>query len=90
MFFVLDKYFTDMSSLGRRGIHFFHKLNAANVPTDLLEKGQNRVIDASLTLIRERAKLKVYVDVCFEKFYPVVVFIISLLSCVILCASNLI
>ncbi|KAK4578601.1 hypothetical protein RGQ29_028624 [Quercus rubra] len=47
-----------MSSLGRRGIHFFHKLNAANVPTDLLEKGQSRVIDASLTLIRERAKLK--------------------------------
>lgn len=35
------------------------KLNAANVPNDLIEKGQNRVIDASLTLIRERAKLKV-------------------------------
>ena len=79
MFFVLEKCFTDMSSLGRRGIHFFHKLNA-NVPTDLLEKGQNRVIDASLTLIRERAKLKVYVDVCFENFYHVVVVIISLLS----------
>ncbi|KAM4100477.1 hypothetical protein ACB094_05G071100 [Castanea mollissima] len=47
-----------MSSLGRRGIHFFHKRNAANVPADLLEKGQSRVIDASLTLIRERAKLK--------------------------------
>jgi arginase len=53
-----------MSSLGRRGIHFLHKLNSASVPTDLLEKGQNRVIDASLTLIRERAKLKVYVGFC--------------------------
>lgn len=39
-----------------------HKLNAANIPTDLLEKGQNRVIEASLTLIRERAKLKVNPD----------------------------
>lgn len=36
------------------------KLKAANIPSDLIEKGQNRVIDASLTLIRERAKLKVY------------------------------
>jgi arginase len=35
------------------------RLNAANVSSALLEKGQSRVIDASLTLIRERAKLKV-------------------------------
>ena len=42
------------------GIRYLHKLNAANVPTELIEKGQNRVIEASLTLIRERAKLKVY------------------------------
>ncbi|XP_023548510.1 arginase 1, mitochondrial [Cucurbita pepo subsp. pepo] len=47
-----------MSVLGRRGIHYFHKLNSANVPTSLIQKGQNRVIEASLTLIRERAKLK--------------------------------
>jgi arginase len=42
-----------------RGIHYLSKLKAANIPPELLEKGQNRVIDASLTLIRERAKLKV-------------------------------
>ncbi|KAK9910812.1 hypothetical protein M0R45_034755 [Rubus argutus] len=47
-----------MSILGRRGIHYLQKLNAPNVPTDLILKGQDRVIDASLTLIRERAKLK--------------------------------
>lgn len=51
-----------MSAIGRRGIHYLKKLNDANVPAALIEKGQNRVIDASLTLIRERAKLKVYVD----------------------------
>lgn len=59
-----------MSSIARRGVHYLQKLNAANVPADLLEKGQNRVIDASLTLIRERAKLKVHVlllalETCF-------------------------
>lgn len=48
-----------MSVLGRRGIHYFQKLNSANIPSALIEKGQNRVIEASLTLIRERAKLKV-------------------------------
>lgn len=47
-----------MSHIARRSIHYLQKLSAANVPTALLEKGQNRVIDASLTLIRERAKLK--------------------------------
>lgn len=41
------------------GIHYMQKLQASNVPKDLVEKGQNRVIEASLTLIRERAKLKV-------------------------------
>ncbi|CAN6566399.1 unnamed protein product [Malus baccata var. baccata] len=50
--------FAEMSIIGRRGIHFLHKLNAENVPVALIEKGQSRVIDASLTLIRERAKLK--------------------------------
>lgn len=48
-----------MKSAGRMGIHYMQKLNAANVPKELVEKGQNRVIEASLTLIRERAKLKV-------------------------------
>ncbi|XP_017980777.1 PREDICTED: arginase 1, mitochondrial [Theobroma cacao] len=48
-----------MSAIGRsRGIHYLQKLKAANIPSDLIEKGQHRVIDASLTLIRERAKLK--------------------------------
>lgn len=51
-----------MSIIGRRGIHYLQKLKAANVPDVLIEKGQNRVIDASLTLIRERAKLKVYIN----------------------------
>ncbi|XVE60689.1 hypothetical protein DITRI_Ditri05aG0148400 [Diplodiscus trichospermus] len=44
--------------IGRKGLHYLHKLKAANIPSDLIERGQNRVIDASLTLIRERAKLK--------------------------------
>ncbi|XP_077245112.1 arginase 1, mitochondrial isoform X1 [Tasmannia lanceolata] len=47
-----------MYNMGRKGIHYLQKLNAANVPAALIENGQNRVIDASLTLIRERAKLK--------------------------------
>jgi arginase len=49
-----------MSIIGKRGIHYLQKLKTANISPELLEKGQNRVIDASLTLIRERAKLKVY------------------------------
>ena len=48
-----------ISKIWKKGVHYLQKRNAANVPSDLLEKGQNRVIDASLTLIRERAKLKV-------------------------------
>lgn len=51
-----------MTNIGRMGIHYLRTLNAANFSTDLLEKGQNRVMEASLTLIRERAKLKVYID----------------------------
>jgi arginase len=34
------------------------RLNAASISPDLLEKAQNRVIDAALTFIRERAKFK--------------------------------
>ncbi|XP_071719103.1 arginase 1, mitochondrial-like isoform X2 [Rutidosis leptorrhynchoides] len=45
-----------MMKIGRRGLHYMHTLN--NVPKNLIEKGESRVIDASLTLIRERAKLK--------------------------------
>lgn len=47
-----------MKNIGKMGIRYLHKLNGGNVPKDLIEKGQNRVIEASLTLIRERAKLK--------------------------------
>lgn len=54
--------FAGMKSIGRRGIHHLQKLNAASVPSELIENGQNRVIEASLTLIRERAKLKVSID----------------------------
>lgn len=38
------------------------RLNAANVSPALLEKAQNRVIDAALTLIREKAKLQVKIN----------------------------
>ncbi|WRX30922.1 Ureohydrolase - like 2 [Theobroma cacao] len=52
-------FIANMSAIGRsRGIHYLQKLSAANIPSDLIEKGQSRVIDASLTLIREKAKLK--------------------------------
>ncbi|KAG7619834.1 Ureohydrolase [Arabidopsis suecica] len=47
--------------IGRKGINYIHRLNSASftsVSASSIEKGQNRVIDASLTLIRERAKLK--------------------------------
>ncbi|KAH6817803.1 arginase [Perilla frutescens var. frutescens] len=47
-----------MKNIGRMGIHYLQRLNAEKVPKDLIEKGQSRVIEASLTLIRERAKLK--------------------------------
>ncbi|KAK1262749.1 Arginase [Acorus gramineus] len=54
-----DDLFVDyMSKLVRRGFHHIRKRYTSNVPAALIENGQNRVIDASLTLIRERAKLK--------------------------------
>ncbi|KAM0900881.1 hypothetical protein ACQ4PT_020349 [Festuca glaucescens] len=37
---------------------WIQRLNAARISTEALHRGQSRVIDASLTLIRERAKLK--------------------------------
>jgi len=39
------------------------RLNSANVSHALLEKAQNRVIDAALTFIRERAKFKASPDI---------------------------
>ncbi|KAJ1413609.1 Ureohydrolase, manganese-binding site [Sesbania bispinosa] len=47
-----------MSTIARKCFHHMQNLKVANLPLALLEKGQNRVIDASLTLIREKAKLK--------------------------------
>ncbi|KAL8228001.1 hypothetical protein R6Q57_015585 [Mikania cordata] len=43
-------------NIGRRGIHYLHTVN--KIPKNLLEEGQNRVAEASLTLIHEQAKLK--------------------------------
>lgn len=37
---------------------WIQRLGAAGISTEALERGQSRVIDASLTLIRERARLK--------------------------------
>lgn len=64
--YLLFYYFVaEMSTIARRGIHFMQRLNSASVSAALLENGQNRVIDASLTLIRERAKLKASHDLVF-------------------------
>lgn len=60
-----------MQQVARRGIHYWQRLNAAHVHSDLIQKGQNRVIDASLTFIRERAKLKVVLLSTFNDFYNV-------------------
>lgn len=43
------------SSIARRGFHYMQKRKASK---SVIENGQNRVIDASLTLIREKAKHK--------------------------------
>ncbi|KAG5070955.1 hypothetical protein JHK86_006166 [Glycine max] len=40
----------DISKVGRRGIHCMQKLCAEKISPDSLEKAQNRVIDAALTL----------------------------------------
>jgi len=47
------------AAAGTKWIHHIQRLSAAKVSTEAVERGQSRVIDASLTLIRERAKLKV-------------------------------
>ena len=56
-----------MQNVARRGIHYKQKLNKAAgpssgngvVPPEMLREGQEEVIKASLSLIRERARLKV-------------------------------
>lgn len=53
-------WFLSAMSQGTKWIRSLKQLStAANISATILEKGQNRVMDASLTLIRERAKLKV-------------------------------
>ncbi|TMW93909.1 hypothetical protein EJD97_010995 [Solanum chilense] len=47
-----------MKSAGSMGINYMQKLLTSNVPKEVVKKGQDRVVEASLTLIRERAKLK--------------------------------
>jgi arginase len=47
------------AAAGTKWIHHIQRLSAAKVSAEAVERGQSRVIDASLTLIRERAKLKV-------------------------------
>ncbi|KAG2564652.1 hypothetical protein PVAP13_7NG077656 [Panicum virgatum] len=46
------------TAAGTKWIHHIQRLCAAKVSAEAVERGQSRVIDASLTLIRERAKLK--------------------------------
>ncbi|CAI0452583.1 unnamed protein product [Linum tenue] len=46
------------SMIWRRGMHTLERLKSARIPEDVITQGQERVIDASLTLIREKAKLK--------------------------------
>lgn len=48
-----------MSTIARRGIHYMQKIQAEKVSPASLEQGQKGVIEASLALIRENAKLKV-------------------------------
>ncbi|KAK7349647.1 hypothetical protein VNO77_07170 [Canavalia gladiata] len=47
-----------ISRIGRRGIHCWEKLCDESIPHEVLEPAQQNVINASLTLIRETAKLK--------------------------------
>ena len=39
-------------------MHYLHKLNCENIPKHVRDNAQKRIIDASLSLIRERSKLK--------------------------------
>ncbi|CAO2034343.1 unnamed protein product [Urochloa humidicola] len=46
------------AAAGTKWIHHIQRLSVAKVSAEAVQRGQSRVIDASLTLIRERAKLK--------------------------------
>ncbi|TVU06860.1 hypothetical protein EJB05_46912, partial [Eragrostis curvula] len=46
------------AAAGTKWFQHLQRLSASKVSAEAVERGQNRVIDASLTLIRERAKLK--------------------------------
>ncbi|XP_061355893.1 arginase-like [Gastrolobium bilobum] len=48
----------EMSRIGRRGLHSMRELYGEKISRESVDSAQKRVIDASLTLIRERAKLK--------------------------------
>lgn len=47
-----------VSRTGKIWTRFLHSYTVENIPSVQLAKGQDRVVEASLTLIRERAKLK--------------------------------
>ena len=47
------------AAAGTKWIHHIQRLTTSSASSQAVERGQSRVIDASLTLIRERAKLKV-------------------------------
>ncbi|OMP00346.1 Ureohydrolase [Corchorus capsularis] len=55
---LIADHMSGASMMRSRGIHYLQQMKAAKVPLDLIEKGQERIIDASLTLIRETAKLR--------------------------------
>ncbi|KAI4376134.1 hypothetical protein MLD38_013925 [Melastoma candidum] len=44
-----DRSGEDKATYAKGGLRYLHNLNAANIPAELIQKGQNRVIDASLT-----------------------------------------
>lgn len=57
------------AAAGTKWIHHIQRLSAAKVSAEAVERGQSRVIDASLTLIRERAKLKVGQSIPQDPFF---------------------
>ena len=70
-----------MSCIGRKGIHYLKKLNSPNVASAMLENGQNRIVDASLTLIRERAKLQVFIYVFMLRLWYYILFVFGIWWC---------
>jgi arginase len=47
------------AAAGTKWFQHLRRLSSSKVSAEAVERGQSRVIDASFTLIRERAKLKV-------------------------------